>query len=70
MSLYTRVIQEEAKKLKSKVDPRHVEAWMRLEWGTLDHLPRGRFRQYVKLTDEIERQQPGASEDLARSYGL
>lgn len=32
-------------------DPRHVEAWMRLEFGTLDHLSRDRFRREARMAE-------------------
>jgi hypothetical protein len=70
MSLYSRVIKEEAAKMGVVVDPRHVEAWMRLEWGVLDSRPRSDFRRYVRLSVEAEKTHPGEGESLARSYGL
>lgn len=70
MSLYARTIRDEAKVMGVEVDPRHVEAWMRLEWGVLDARPRSDFRRYITLTREIERTNPGEGEALAVSYGL
>ena len=53
-------------------DPRHAEAWARLEWGTLDHLSRAELRRFVGEMHEVLTQ-PGyrdQCESLARSYGL
>ena len=52
-------------------DPRHIEALMRLQYGTLNHLTRGDFRREVALCkqciDEMGRE---AAERNAKSYGL
>lgn len=52
------------------VDPRHIEAWMRLEHGTPDHLSRASFRSEVTELCELIREAPAESESLAVSYGL
>jgi len=52
------------------VDPRHVEAAMRLQYGTLDHLPRETFAAEIKLLLACEAAEPGFGERLAQSYGL
>jgi hypothetical protein len=72
MGVYRKAIREEASKmgLAGEVDPRHLEAWMRLEWGVLDARTRADVRRFVRETLEIERIEPGASESLAQSYGL
>ena len=53
------------------VDPRHVEAWMRLEHPTLDGLSRAEFACGI---DEalacIRASGPTESEALAASFGL
>lgn len=49
-------------------NPRHVEAWMRLEYGTLDHLMLS--AQFLSPFVEMAREHPRDSENLARSYGL
>lgn len=53
-------------------DPRHVEAWMRLEHGCLDGLGSlARFRSEVRTALACVDAGPLAdSEDLARSFGL
>jgi hypothetical protein len=52
-------------------DPRHIEGFMRLTYGTLDHLPREVFKNEVELNilciDEGGKEQ---AETLAKSYGL
>lgn len=56
---------------KIGVEPRHVEAWMRVEHPTLDHLAPKQFREAVALA--IESTEVGGadmSEKLARSFGL
>lgn len=51
-------------------DPRHIEAWMRLEYGTLDHLSPQRFAEEVRLATLCIAACPIAeSEELAKSYG-
>lgn len=72
MSLYARVISEELTKLKrSEIDPRHVEAYMRVQYGTLDHLDRRTFKKEVKVAvDCIDQDGEDQAESLALSYGL
>lgn len=52
------------------VDPRHVEAWMRAESGTLDGLSLRKFRAEVSVCVDVARQDAATSEQLAKSYGL
>lgn len=72
MTSYQQMIREDAASmgLVGKVDPRHVEAWMRLEYGTLDARPRSDFRAFIRETIAIEQEAPGESEKCARSFGL
>jgi hypothetical protein len=52
-------------------DPRHVEAYMRLEHGTLDHLTPKQFRTAAALAITcIIEGGIDAAEKLAKSYGL
>jgi len=52
-------------------DPRHVEAWLRLEHGCLDGLSPAQFRAEVNVALRCITACPLAdSESLARSYGL
>lgn len=62
--------QERIKEIDPTVDPRHVEACMRLQYGTLDHLPDWTFRDEVALFKACEAERPGFGESVARSYGL
>lgn len=53
------------------VDPRHVEAWMRIEHGTLDQLSASAFVCDVMVAMRcISAAGVEQSEELARSYGL
>lgn len=52
-------------------EPRHIEAYMRLQHGTLDHLSRDAFKWDVEVAARcIEEGGKEAAEDLALSYGL
>lgn len=68
MSLYQQHIRELA---PDEYEPRHVEAFMRLEHGTLDHLPREQFVREVEIgcacIDEAGHEH---AEACARSFGL
>ena len=52
-------------------DPRHIEAFMRVQYGTLDHLPTDQFTADARFcsicVDEIGKEE---AEKVARSYGL
>jgi hypothetical protein len=51
--------------------PNHVEAWMRLECGTLDHLSAQHFRREVMMAVQcIEGAGLYDTERLADTYGL
>lgn len=66
-SPYTRLIE----RLAPDHDPAHVEAWMRLEHGTLDALNAVHFAREVHVAIAcIERAGVEESDELARSYGL
>ena len=52
-------------------DPRHVEAYMRLEHPTLDGLSRGRFAAEVEIAVEcIDQGGADVAEELACSFNL
>ena len=52
-------------------DPRHIEACMRLQHGTLDHLTREDFAREAQIGVEFIRQAGrDEAEALAVSYGL
>lgn len=63
-SSYQRLIREIA---PAGPNPAAVEAWMRAEFGTLDHLPRSRFASAAKEAEGIGRD---FLRQLAESYGL
>lgn len=67
---YQGTIRAEAEAAGVEVAPHHVEAWMRLEYGTLDARPLSDFRRSVVFTAEIDRTHPGESEALATRYGI
>jgi hypothetical protein len=67
MSLYAAEIQ----RLAPDVDPAHVEAWMRLEHGTLDGLDAIDFAREVQVAVGcITFAGINESDELARCYGL
>jgi hypothetical protein len=51
-------------------DPRVVECWMRLEYGTLDHLGSGQFRDCARNYARMTIEYPEESKGLAASYGV
>ena len=53
-----------------RYDPRHVEAWMRLEHDTLDHLTRRQFEHEIGVARVCIDADRDGSEALAQSYGL
>jgi hypothetical protein len=72
-SYYAQPIRETLAKIGriGAADARHVEAWMRLERGTLDALSPSQFRDEVKIALQCIEAGPLAdSESLAQSYGL
>ena len=44
--------------------------WMRLHYGTLNHLPRETFAAEATLAADLERQSPGILRKIAESMGL
>jgi hypothetical protein len=53
------------------IDPRHIEAFMRLEHPTLDGLSRGQFASEVDISAAcVQQAGPAESEQLAESFGL
>lgn len=69
---YTAVIRQELENLgAADVDPRHVEAYIRLEHPTLDHLTPFQFAGQTCVALECVRIcGPLEAEDLAQSFGL
>lgn len=72
MDYYQRVISETLAKSGhiGKYDPRHIEAYMRLEHGTLDALSRRQFDQEVEVCRQCVDADINGAESLALSYGL
>lgn len=63
--------RDRIKNLAPGHDPRHIEAFMRVEFGTLDHLGPDRFRAEVAIAVAcIEEGGIEMAERLAKSYGL
>ena len=65
-SLYQERIQE----VVPDCDPRHVEAVMRLDFGTLDQLCGERFAHEARLAAAAVRADPKLAERTAQSMGL
>jgi hypothetical protein len=65
-SNYQRLIND----LAPGVNPAGVEASMRLQYGTLDRLPRETFALEAGLAAAMERDQPGVLRRLADSFGM
>jgi hypothetical protein len=67
MSGYADLIRE----LSPDHDPRHIEAYIRLEYGVLDHLSPERFALEASIAEACIKQGGlDAAEKLAVSYGL
>jgi hypothetical protein len=72
MSFYQKTIADHLSVMgRDDVEPRHVEALMRLTYGVLDGLSPERFRTEVVLSVvDLGEMGVEVAEDLARSYGL
>ena len=67
MTAYT----DRIKAIAPSYDPRHIEAFMRSEYGTLDHLSPAKFLNEVHLAIEcIDAEGKQFAEKLAKSYGM
>jgi hypothetical protein len=63
--------QETARQGFIGTDPRHIEAFMRVEYGCLDGLSQSKFRQEIKTSIACIREGGViAAESLAKSFGL
>lgn len=67
-SMYARMIQE-LSGCTSEEAPL-VEGYLRMDYGTLDHLDRARFRLEVKRCLAEVRTDPRLAREVAQSYGL
>ena len=56
--------------LAPDLNPAGVEASMRLQYGTLSHLPRETFVAEAKLAAALENESPGILRKIAKSMGL
>lgn len=73
LSLYAEMIREDLAKAGyiGKYDPRHIEAYMRLEHSTLDGLSARQFAAEVEIARQcLDHADEEESEALALSYGL
>lgn len=58
-------------KLVPLYDPRQIEAMMRVEYGTLDHLTADRFAHEVEIARQcVDEAGPDMAERIAKSFGL
>ena len=57
-------------RLNPEVNAAGVEASMRLQYGTLDHLDDATFRQEIDLARQCETHEPGFLKRCADSYGM
>lgn len=62
--------QRQIAPLAPKYDPRQIEAYMRLECGTLDWLSPARFKKEIRIACQCIDADPNGAEALAQSYGL
>ena len=56
--------------LAPDVNPAGAEASMRLQYSTLDHLPRSVFAVEAKLAAACEAEEPGFLRKAAESFGM
>jgi hypothetical protein len=70
--MYQKMIKEILKKIgREYMDPRHIEAYMRLEHGCLDGLSREQFENSVRISSScVQAEGTRKAEELAESYGL
>ena len=61
---------EIAKQGKIGIDPRHVEAFMRLEHSTLDGLSKSQFSNEVSIGIQCSEYDKVNAEKCAQSFGL
>jgi len=70
--MYQKLIKEILKEIgRAYMDPRHIEAYMRLEHATLDGLSREQFGRSVRISSCcVQTEGTRKAEELAESYGL
>ena len=62
--------QETLHEISPDVNPAGAEAFMRVKYGTLDHLPRETFEDEVRLASKFESDRPGTLRALANLEGM
>lgn len=55
--------------LDPNINPVGVENSMRLQFGTLNHLPKSEFLREIQIAKDCQRQDPGYLRGVAASYG-
>ena len=72
MNTYQQSIKKELSELgREEIDSRHIEAYMRLEHGTLDALSKKQFEEEIFICAAcVDASTYVENEALARSYGL
>ena len=73
VSFYQETIRNELARMGyiGKYDPRHIEAFMRLQYGCLDHLSIETFRDEIRIgIGCIEEGGLETAESCAQSFGL
>ena len=70
--MYQRMIREELarKGYVGQYDPRHIEAYMRIEHPTLDGLSKASFRKEIEWSRQAVDLDPAAAERCAQSFAL
>jgi hypothetical protein len=67
MSSYAATFRE----LQPNYDPRHIEAFVRLEYHTIGHLPLSTLKREAKIAAQcVDVAGVAESEEIARSFGL
>ena len=56
--------------LEPTINPAGVEASMRLQFGTLDHLSKADFIAEIEIARVCQEQDPDYLHDVAQSFGL
>ena len=70
--MYQQIIAADlAKRSRSDIDPRHVEAYMRIEHPCLDALSPSQFREEITIAIEcVDVAGKADAESAAQSFGL
>ena len=71
--MYQQMIRERLASMGyiGKYDPRHIEAYMRLEHSTLDGLSSAQFNREINISMEcVNAGGTDMAEDCAKSFGL